>query len=197
MDVKSKSNNKSLQHQAIELFNQGMNISKIAKMLDFSRNAILMKILPENLVTNRIQEYLIQGMTYTEIGSRLSIDPKTVKIRATKARITDTNTAEIVELFLNEVPINEIAQILNMNNQQVINKIPEEIRKKRLETLYIDYQLSYKQLGEQLGISRTSLKNWLRRYNLMNRHANAGKEFKIYPKRESSETISNCIQLNQ
>lgn len=182
----------TIQQQAIDLFHQGLNITEIAEKLKVSKIHIV-RCLPEELIESQIKELLKQGLGYYQIGDILGITGKTVKQRAIKAGINDTNKAQILRMFQNEIPINEITKKLNMNPQKVIAHIPSSSRCERLQELYIEQKLPYDEIISKFGIDRTSLKNWLRKYNLMNRHPNAGIEFKNYPK---SRIIGDYLCLN-
>ncbi|MHA2203453.1 MAG: helix-turn-helix domain-containing protein [Candidatus Hodarchaeales archaeon] len=183
----------SIRNRAISLFRQGVPIPDIAEKLKVSKIFILRSLLPDETISGQIKAFLNQGLSYSKIGEILGIDGKTVIQRAKKAGLDDINSAAISEMFQNEIPVNKIAKELNMSHQQVIARIPHSIRLERLINLYIKQKLSYKEITIKLGIGRTSLKNWLRRYNLMNRHLNAGIELKNYPKRK---IIGDYLRLN-
>ena len=183
----------SIRNRAISLFYRGVPIPDIAEKLKVSKMVILRSHLPDRIISDRIKEHLKQGLSYYKIGEILGVDGMTVIQRAKKAGIDNINTASIKEMFQNEIPVNEIAKDLNMTPRQVIARIPHSIRLERLKSLYIKQKLSYKEITSELGIGRTSLKNWLRRYNLMNRHPNAGIELKNYPKRK---ILIDYLRLN-
>ncbi|MHA2223850.1 MAG: hypothetical protein ACXAC8_01455 [Candidatus Hodarchaeales archaeon] len=183
----------SIRNRAVSLFYQGVPIPDIAEKLKVNKVVVLRSHLPDEIISDRIKELLKQGLRYYKIGEILGIDGMTVIQRAKNAGIDNINTASINEMFQNKIPVNEIAKELNMNPQQVIARIPHSIRFERLKTLYIEQKLPYKEITSKIGIGRTSLKNWLRRYNLMNRHLNAGIELKNYPKRK---ILGDYLQLN-
>lgn len=182
----------TIQQQAISLFHQGLKITEIAKKLNVSK-ILIVRCLPEELIASQIKELLKQGFSYYQIGDIIGITGKTVKQHAIKAGIDNVHSIQILRMFQNETSINEIAKKLNMNSQKVIAQIPSSARYERLKELYIEQKLPYNEIISKLGIGRTSPKNWLRKYNLMDRHPNAGIEFKNYPKRK---IIGDYLCLN-
>ncbi|MHA1968067.1 MAG: hypothetical protein ACW964_09710 [Candidatus Hodarchaeales archaeon] len=181
-----------LQVKVIKLFQQERTIPEIANILGVSQSRII-RCVPEELVTKRIEELLQQGLGFYHIGDIMGIAGKTVVARAKKAGIVSLYTIKIIQMFQDRIPINSIAEELNMNTQKVIAAIPTSVRSTRLKELYIDQELPYNEIIKKLGISRSSLKNWLRKYELMNRHPNAGREMKKYPKQK---IILDYVQLN-
>ncbi|MFX0182807.1 MAG: hypothetical protein ACFE95_06950 [Candidatus Hodarchaeota archaeon] len=182
-DTRSKSSSDFLQQQAIQHFQNRIKIEKIAEFLGVSRKRII-HCLPEDLITKRIEELVKQGLGFYQIGEIIGISGKTVIHCAKRANIDTLHTSRIIQMFQNGTPIKTIAKELNMNTQKVIAEIPNSLRYETLKKFYIVQELPYNDIIAKLGISRTSLKNWLHKYNLMNRHPNAEIEFKEYPKRK-------------
>ncbi len=187
-----KMRKEEIRQQAVEYFQQGRTIPEIAELLSLNRVGTL-RAIPNSIIRKRIEELLREGKGNSQIGKLIGIDKKTVKNHIKKGGIVNPNATKIIKLFSNYVPLNEISKNLNMNIQQVIALIPDSLRKSRLKELYIELNLTYDEICIRLGISRSSLKKWLRKYKLSCKHPNAGKELKIYPK---NEIINDYFQLN-
>ncbi|PWI49462.1 hypothetical protein CEE45_01335 [Candidatus Heimdallarchaeota archaeon B3_Heim] len=181
-----------IKEYAIDLFNQGLNFHEIAGRLNISK-IHLVRSFPKQILLGKINFLLKQGFSYEKIGEQIGIDPTTVKKYAKEGGIHRKYSDQVIRLFKNKVPISEIALRLKTQPQQIIKIIPHEQKHERLRECYIDQQLPFKDITKLLGISRTTLKNWLRQYEVMRRHANAGKEIKKYPK---SEIILDYLRLN-
>ncbi len=178
--------------QAVELFLQGRNFPEIALLLNLSKTHIV-RNFPRTILLNSIEDFMNQGLPYETIANRLGIDSKTIISYAKKSGLHDKITKKIVYMFLEGIPISEISVQLQMEPQQVIKWLPTDVKRNRLIELYTEQELPFNEITHQLGISRTSLKNWLRIYKLKRRHAAAGIETKEYPK---SSIILDYLRLN-
>ncbi len=187
-----KSKDEKIQQYGITLFQRGKSIPEIAKKLEISRARVL-SCIPAELIDKKISELLNQGQNYSHISKKLGIARITVKRHSKKANLLHNQTKTITNMFLDKVPIINISTKLNMDKKLVISKIPHSIKHKRLKELYIEERLLYKEIAKKLGISITSVRNWLKKYNLMNRKSNAGKEHKKYPKKK---IIKDYFHLN-
>lgn len=190
--AKPKNNRELIKQQAVEYFQEGKGITEIAKLLDISRKSAIL-IIPRLEIVKRIEELLMRGKTIKEMGKTLGINDKTVRNYIDREKIVIPNENLALELFLEHLPIVRIAKIVNMNTQQVITNIPDSFRQAWLEELYIKQKLSYDEIITKIGISRTSLKNWLNKYDLKRRYRSAGKEMKKYPKKT---IMSDYLKLN-
>ena len=189
---KDENNHKESIEQAIDLFKKGLNFHEIAEKLNLSKTH-LVRSFPKQILIVYIEELLNQGLSYEKMGEQIGIDPVTVIKYAKEGGIHEKYSTHVINLFKDRIPISEIAHRLKTQPQQIINIIPHEQKCDLLREYYIDQKLLFKDITKLLGISKTSLKNWLSRYKLKRRHVKAGEETKDYPK---SEIILDYLRLN-
>ena len=172
-----------LKENIVELFENGLNFNQISKKLDISPQAVKVNV-PSDLLLKRVDNLLSQGFYITEISQKLGVSHAVISKITKRSLIFQNMIQKIIHDFKNGSSIKTLSKDFNMGNQQIISHIPESVRKERLVQLYIIEKLQYNEITEILGISRSGLKKWLHKFDLMNRHPNAGKYLKEFPKEE-------------
>ena len=178
-----------LRKQIEKYFDQEVPINKMAELLDNTEHTVKINLPPEKLKI-KILRLVEQGLSYSQIGEEIGLAHNTI---ASYAKDSDQEKAIIEEIqlrFKNGESLNTIANDFSMGKQNVLRYIPDSIRFIRLEDLYLNQGLQFDEICENIGIGRTSLKNWLYKSGFIHRHKNGGK-FANFPKKILYEIILN------
>lgn len=172
-----------LRHQIENLFDQGVSINKMAELLNITEKTVK-RNLPLEKLKEKIYNLIEQGYSYTKIGKVLSLGSNTISNYAQGSEAEKKVINTIVIRFKKGESLNIILNDYSMSKQGILRFIPDEIRFERLEDLYIKQQLPFSEICKALGISRSTLKNWINESGLSHRFHIDDKFVKRYPEEE-------------
>lgn len=172
-----------LRKQIENLFDQGFSITTMTELLNITENTVKVN-LPSEKLKDRIFSLVEQGYSYSQIGEKLGFGSSTISSYVKGSDTENRVSKGIVSRFKDGESVDAIANDYAMSKQGILRFIPESIRFERLKDLYVIKQLSFSETAKQLGIGRTSLKNWLNESGLDHRNKSTMKLIKEYPEED-------------
>ncbi len=135
-----------------------MHCWNVLRNKDLMRLSLLLGLRYDPTMYNQVRKMCARGLKKDQIARKLAISSRNVALTASLVLMS-------IILFLEGQAVDVICHRVGISSRLIMKHL-FKIARPIMHELYVERQLSYKEIAASLGISESSVKNWLQSFKL-------------------------------